>query len=74
MNGNIPGKLVVVDVPLLIESNLVFMFQEVMVVYVPRHVQLKRLMQRDGLDGEAAQLIGWMRRCRLRRNENSRML
>jgi dephospho-CoA kinase len=30
------------------------MFQEVMVVYVPRAVQLKRLMQRDGLSESAA--------------------
>ncbi|OPH54668.1 dephospho-CoA kinase [Paenibacillus ferrarius] len=44
-----PNKLVVVDVPLLIESNLSYMFEEVLVVYVPRHIQLERLMQRDGL-------------------------
>ncbi|UKS24200.1 dephospho-CoA kinase [Paenibacillus sp. HWE-109] len=44
-----PNRLVVVDVPLLIESNLSFMFEEVLVVYVPRHVQLERLMHRDGL-------------------------
>ncbi|WNR43280.1 dephospho-CoA kinase [Paenibacillus roseipurpureus] len=51
-----PTKLVVVDVPLLIESNLVSMFQEIMVVYVPRPVQLERLMARDGLSLETAQL------------------
>lgn len=49
-----PEKLVVVDVPLLIESNLSFMFHEVMVVYVPRPIQLERLMQRDGLTESAA--------------------
>ncbi|NOU86921.1 dephospho-CoA kinase [Paenibacillus sp. LMG 31460] len=49
-----PDKLVVVDVPLLIESNLSFMFQEVMVVYVPRPVQLERLIGRDGLTESAA--------------------
>ncbi|SDN19173.1 dephospho-CoA kinase [Paenibacillus sp. yr247] len=49
-----PDKLVVADVPLLIESNLTFMFQEVMVVYVPRHVQLERLIHRDGLTESAA--------------------
>ncbi|TXK86144.1 dephospho-CoA kinase [Paenibacillus sp. N3.4] len=49
-----PSKLVVVDVPLLIESNLTFMFQEVMVVYVPREVQLQRLMLRDGLSESEA--------------------
>ncbi|KRF03751.1 dephospho-CoA kinase [Paenibacillus sp. Soil766] len=51
-----PTKLVVVDVPLLIESNLVSMFEEIMVVYIPRHLQLERLMQRDGLSMETAQL------------------
>lgn len=51
-----PTKLVVVDVPLLIESNLVSMFEEIMVVYIPRHLQLERLMQRDGLSTEHAQL------------------
>ncbi|MGO4495844.1 dephospho-CoA kinase [Paenibacillus sp. 2RAB27] len=51
-----PTKLVVVDVPLLIESNLVSMFEEIMVVYIPRHLQLERLMQRDGLSAENAQL------------------
>jgi dephospho-CoA kinase len=49
-----PGKLVVVDVPLLFESDLAFMFQEVVVVYVPRKVQLERLMLRDGLTETAA--------------------
>lgn len=51
-----PTKLVVVDVPLLIESNLVSMFEEIMVVYIPRRLQLERLMQRDGLSEETAQL------------------
>ncbi|PZE21039.1 dephospho-CoA kinase [Paenibacillus xerothermodurans] len=44
-----PDKLVVVDVPLLYESGLQSMFEAVMVVYVPRDVQLDRLMQRDQL-------------------------
>jgi dephospho-CoA kinase len=45
-----PDRLVVVDVPLLYESDLSYMFQEVMLVYVPREVQIERLMKRDGLD------------------------
>lgn len=49
-----PDKLVVVDVPLLFESKLTFMFQEVLVVYAPRHVQLGRLINRDGLTESAA--------------------
>jgi dephospho-CoA kinase len=42
-----PERLVVVDVPLLYESGLQAMFTEVMVVYVPREVQLDRLIHRD---------------------------
>lgn len=49
-----PDKLVVVDIPLLFESDLSFMFEDVMVVYVPRHIQLERLMLRDGLTEIAA--------------------
>lgn len=44
-----PDRLVVVDVPLLYESGLEAMFQEVLVVYVPREIQLRRLMERDKL-------------------------
>jgi len=49
-----PQRLVVVDVPLLYESGLQAMFQEVLVVYVPRQVQIERLMQRDGITESAA--------------------
>ncbi|MDF2816008.1 MAG: dephospho-CoA kinase [Paenibacillus sp.] len=44
-----PDKLVVVDVPLLYESGLESMYDAVVVVYVPRAVQLERLIVRDGL-------------------------
>lgn len=44
-----PDKLVVVDVPLLYESGYEHMYQEIMVVYVPREVQRERLIRRDGL-------------------------
>ncbi|XID95626.1 dephospho-CoA kinase [Paenibacillaceae bacterium WGS1546] len=44
-----PDKLVVVDVPLLFESKLESYFDEVMVVYVPREEQLRRLIARDRL-------------------------
>jgi len=50
-----PDKLVVADVPLLYESGLERMFEEVVVVYVPREVQLARLMRRDGLTREQAE-------------------
>lgn len=49
-----PERLVVVDIPLLYESGLEGMVSEVMVVYVPRDLQLKRLMERDKLDPEQA--------------------
>lgn len=52
---NNPDKLVVVDIPLLYESGLQSMFEAVMVVYVPRTVQLDRLMLRDGLSREQAE-------------------
>jgi dephospho-CoA kinase len=48
-------KLVVVDVPLLYESGLEAYFQEIMVVYVPKEIQLQRLIQRDKLTEEEAQ-------------------
>ncbi|QMV40715.1 dephospho-CoA kinase [Cohnella cholangitidis] len=49
-----PNKLVVVDVPLLFESGLESYFEQIMVVYVPRDVQLQRLMERDKLTSEEA--------------------
>ncbi|UHA72454.1 dephospho-CoA kinase [Paenibacillus sp. 481] len=49
-----PDKLVVVDVPLLFESGMESLFQMVMVVYVPRDVQLQRLMNRDCSNEEQA--------------------
>ncbi|MBW5449101.1 dephospho-CoA kinase [Cohnella sp. CFH 77786] len=50
-----PERLTVVDVPLLYESNLVSYFERVMVVYVPRREQLRRLMERDKLAAEEAE-------------------
>ncbi|MNH95790.1 Dephospho-CoA kinase [compost metagenome] len=50
-----PDRLVVVDVPLLYESGLEVMFDEVLVVYVPREKQLARLMERDKLTLEQAE-------------------
>lgn len=50
-----PGRLVVVDVPLLYESGLQQMFEQVMVVYVPRSKQLERLMARDGITAAQAE-------------------
>lgn len=51
-----PETLVVVDVPLLYESNLQNNFQEVMVVYVPENIQVERLILRDHLSRDEAKL------------------
>jgi len=50
-----PDRLVVVDVPLLFESKLESYFEQVMVVYVPREIQLRRLIERDALTPEEAE-------------------
>ncbi|MEF3303753.1 dephospho-CoA kinase [Paenibacillus sp. GYB003] len=50
-----PDKLVVVDVPLLFESKLQAMFQETVLVYIPRSLQLARLMARDELTERQAE-------------------
>ncbi|ALP35303.1 dephospho-CoA kinase [Paenibacillus sp. IHB B 3084] len=51
-----PDKLVLADIPLLYESGLESLYDEIMVVYVPRDVQLQRLILRDGLTEEQAGL------------------
>ncbi|MGG3453781.1 MULTISPECIES: dephospho-CoA kinase [Paenibacillus] len=50
-----PLRLVVADIPLLYESGLDPLYEEIMVVYVPRELQMSRLIQRDGLSREAAE-------------------
>ncbi|MCF6092971.1 dephospho-CoA kinase [Microaerobacter geothermalis] len=52
--GQAQGKLVVLDIPLLIESNLFHMVDQVVLVYVPKSVQLVRLMERNQLSEEEA--------------------
>lgn len=49
-----PGALIVLDVPLLFESEMDRGLSEIVVVYVPKAVQLERLMGRDGLSETAA--------------------
>ncbi|MBU5673945.1 dephospho-CoA kinase [Paenibacillus brevis] len=51
-----PERLVVADIPLLYESGLEKLYEKIMVVYVPRTLQLERLMQRDALTREQAEL------------------
>ncbi|GGF86207.1 dephospho-CoA kinase [Paenibacillus albidus] len=50
-----PEGLVIVDIPLLYESGLEGLFTEIVVVYVPREIQLARLMERNGLSREQAE-------------------
>lgn len=49
-----PDKLVVADVPLLYESGMAPLFDEIMVVYASPEVQVARMMQRNGLSREEA--------------------
>lgn len=49
-----PHRLVVCDIPLLYESGQEGLYEQIMVVYVPREVQLERLMERDNLTLEQA--------------------
>jgi dephospho-CoA kinase len=50
-------QLVVYDVPLLFERKLEQFFDLKILVYAPREVQLKRLMERDGINSELANSI-----------------
>jgi dephospho-CoA kinase len=49
-----PQAVVVEDVPLLLESGMEEGLREIILVYVPKAVQLQRLMLRDGLDPDQA--------------------
>lgn len=51
-----PKRLVVADIPLLYESGLEELYERIMVVYVPRSLQLERLVKRDALTEEQAEL------------------
>ncbi|KOP67036.1 dephospho-CoA kinase [Bacillus sp. FJAT-18019] len=51
-----PDRLVVVDIPLLLEAREQYPYlNKIVVVYVPREFQLKRLIERDNLAREAAE-------------------
>ncbi|WP_413379158.1 dephospho-CoA kinase [Alkalihalobacillus sp. 1P02AB] len=47
-------QTVVLDIPLLFESNLFHLVDKVLLVYVEEHIQLSRLMERDQSTKEAA--------------------
>lgn len=49
-----PDAVVIMDIPLLLEAGMGSDLAEVIVVYVPEALQLKRLMIRDGIDKQAA--------------------
>jgi len=49
-----PGDLIIMDVPLLIESGLHASLPIVILVYVPETMQQERLMRRDGLNAADA--------------------
>ncbi|WP_307390194.1 dephospho-CoA kinase [Bacillus horti] len=47
-------SFIVMDIPLLFESKLEHMVEQILVVYIPQAVQLERLMQRDKIDKQEA--------------------
>ena len=49
-----PDAVVILDIPLLLEADMGNDLAELIVVYVPEILQLKRLMKRDGIDEQAA--------------------
>ncbi|MBI5442433.1 MAG: dephospho-CoA kinase [Deltaproteobacteria bacterium] len=54
IRGADPGAVIVYDIPLLYEGGLADRFDAVVVIYVPREEQLRRLRARDGLSAEEA--------------------
>lgn len=48
-------QVIVLDIPLLFESNLTHMVEKTMLVYVDKDIQLKRLMERNDLSLEDAE-------------------
>ncbi|MNI94572.1 Dephospho-CoA kinase [compost metagenome] len=48
------SRLTVVDIPLLYETEQEDLFEKILVVYVPREVQIQRLIARSGLTEEQA--------------------
>jgi len=49
-----PNAIIQVVVPLLIESNMNFMFDKILVVYISEHDQVERLREREGIDEQGA--------------------
>ena len=54
----IPRVIIQVVIPLLIELNLQYRFHRVLLVYLPEELQIKRLVERDGIsEAEAANMM-----------------
>jgi dephospho-CoA kinase len=51
---NNPNALVILDIPLLLEAGMRKDLSEVIVVYAPEDIQIKRLMERDHISQEDA--------------------
>lgn len=51
-----PGSIVILDVPLLIEAEMHKGLEDVILVYTPEQIQIKRLLERDGLSESDALL------------------
>ncbi|ACN16264.1 CoaE [Desulforapulum autotrophicum HRM2] len=52
-----PDSVILVVIPLLVELNLQYLFDRLMVVYVPRDVQIRRLARRDNITADEAAVI-----------------
>lgn len=47
-------KIIILDIPLLFESKLMFMVDKIVLVYVDQNIQIQRLMERNNLTYEDA--------------------
>ena len=50
-----PEALIVADIPLLYETNQVHLYEGILVVYIPRELQIERLMNRNKISKEEAE-------------------
>ena len=54
IENNVPNSVVILDIPLLIESGMKRNLAEIIVVYIPEEIQIQRLMARDDLNLQEA--------------------
>jgi dephospho-CoA kinase len=50
-----PGAVVLAVIPLLFEANLEDLVHKILVVYIPKEIQMERLMKRDAISREQAE-------------------